>query len=89
MAISFIAFISFPSLFLSFCFHFRILTNQYYSPFFFNVLSIHRVIKSLCAIKKTSVYLNSPHTTDDLKMAVTEYIRNVDHAILNTVINPV
>jgi hypothetical protein len=25
------------------------------------------------------------HTTDDLKMAITEYIRNVDRAILNTV----
>jgi len=27
---------------------------------------------------------NRPHTTDDLKMAITEYIRNVDRAILNT-----
>ena len=27
----------------------------------------------------------NPHTLDDLKMAITEYIRNVDHAILNTV----
>jgi hypothetical protein len=27
----------------------------------------------------------SPHTTDDLKTAITEYIRNVDRAILNTV----
>jgi hypothetical protein len=26
-----------------------------------------------------------PHTIDDLKMAITEYIRNVDRAILNTV----
>jgi len=34
---------------------------------------------------KNSLYLNNPHTTDDLKMAITEYIRNVDHAILNTV----
>ena len=25
------------------------------------------------------------HTTDELKMAITEYIRNVDRAILNTV----
>jgi hypothetical protein len=31
------------------------------------------------------VYSNNPHTIDDLKMAITEYIRNVDRAILNTV----
>jgi hypothetical protein len=34
---------------------------------------------------KNSVYSNNPHTLDDLKMAVTEYIRNVDCAILNAV----
>ena len=28
---------------------------------------------------------NNPHTTDELKMAITELIRNVDRAILNTV----
>jgi hypothetical protein len=33
---------------------------------------------------KNSVYLNNPHTIDDLKMAITEYIQNMDHAILNT-----
>ena len=27
----------------------------------------------------------NPHTTDDLKIAITEYIQNVDRAILNTV----
>jgi predicted transcriptional regulator len=32
-----------------------------------------------------SVYSNNPHKTDELKMAITEYIRNVDRAILNTV----
>jgi hypothetical protein len=31
------------------------------------------------------VYSNSPHKIDDLKMANTEYIRNVDRAIPNTV----
>jgi hypothetical protein len=43
-------------------------------------------------VKKVSVYLmitgyysNNPHTIDDLKMAITEYIRNADRAILNTV----
>jgi predicted transcriptional regulator len=36
--------------------------------------------------QKVSVHLtNSPHTIDELKMAITEYIRNVDRAILNTV----
>jgi hypothetical protein len=34
---------------------------------------------------QNSVYSNNPHTIDDLKMDVTEYIRNVDRAILNTV----
>jgi hypothetical protein len=34
---------------------------------------------------KNSVYSNSPHIIDDLKMAITEHIRNVDRAILNTV----
>jgi len=27
----------------------------------------------------------NPHTIDELKMAITEYIRNVDRAVLNTV----
>jgi len=31
------------------------------------------------------VYSDNPHQIDDLKMAITEYIRNVDRAILNTV----
>ena len=39
--------------------------------------------KSICS--PDSVYSNNPHTIDDLKMAVTEHIRNVDRAILNTV----
>jgi hypothetical protein len=34
---------------------------------------------------KKSVYFNSPHTIDGLKMAITQYIRNMDRAILNTV----
>jgi len=34
---------------------------------------------------KNSVYSNSPHTIDGLKMAITDYIRSVDRAILNTV----
>jgi hypothetical protein len=35
---------------------------------------------------KNSVYSTNPHTIDDLKMAITEYVRNVDRAILNTVL---
>jgi hypothetical protein len=35
--------------------------------------------------QKVSLYSNNPHTIDDLKMAITEYVRNVDRAILNTV----
>jgi hypothetical protein len=34
---------------------------------------------------KNSVYSNNPHTIDELKMAITEYIRNVDRAVLNMV----
>jgi hypothetical protein len=34
---------------------------------------------------KNSVYSNIPHTMGDLKIAITEYIWNVDSAILNTV----
>jgi LPS O-antigen subunit length determinant protein (WzzB/FepE family) len=37
--------------------------------------------------QKVSVHLThyNPHTTDDLKMVITEYLRYVDRAILNTV----
>jgi hypothetical protein len=31
------------------------------------------------------VYSKNPHTIDGLKMAISEYIRNVDRAVLNTV----
>ena len=33
---------------------------------------------------KNSLYSNNPHIIDDLKMVITEYIRDVDRAILNT-----
>ena len=39
--------------------------------------------KSMCA--PDSVYSNNPHIVDDLMMAITEYIRNVDRAVPNTV----
>ena len=44
--------------------------------------------KSLCAPDDFStnlVYSNNPHKIDELKMAISEYIRNVDRAILNTI----
>jgi hypothetical protein len=31
------------------------------------------------------ITVKNRHTIDDLKMAITEYIRNVDRAMLNTV----
>jgi hypothetical protein len=43
------------------------------------------LVHLMITVKKNSVYSNIPHTIDDLKMAITEYIRNVDRAILNTV----
>jgi len=52
---------------------YRVLVNKYTG--WFKKVSVHLTI---------TVQYN-PHTTDDLKMAITEYIRNVDHAILNTV----
>jgi hypothetical protein len=36
-------------------------------------------------ISKNILNSFNPHTIDDLKMAITEYIRNVDRATLNTV----
>jgi hypothetical protein len=42
----------------------------------------HRVIQGDQGI---SVYSNNPHTIDDLKMTITEHIRNVDCPILHTV----
>jgi hypothetical protein len=42
------------------------------------------VIKKAVYLMKNSVYSNNPHTIDDLKMPITEYIRNLDPAILNT-----
>jgi hypothetical protein len=38
-----------------------------------------------CGAMINSLYPNNPHTIHDLKMAITEYIRNADRAILNTV----
>jgi hypothetical protein len=36
-------------------------------------------------LMKKSVYSKNSHTIDDLKMAITQYVRNVDRAVLNTV----
>jgi hypothetical protein len=52
-----------------------------YSSFFIQgdqKVSVHLTMKH-------SVYSKNPHTIDELKMAITEYIRNMDRAILNTV----
>jgi hypothetical protein len=46
---------------------------------------ISTVLTKIQGDQKVSVYSNIPHTIDDLKMAITEYIRYVDRAILNTV----
>jgi hypothetical protein len=46
------------------------------------------VIKILCEsgdYSTNSLYTNNSPTDDDLKMAITDYIQNVDRAILNTV----
>ena len=44
--------------------------------------------KSLCTpddYSTNSVYSNNPHKINDFKMAFTEYFRNINGAILNTV----
>jgi hypothetical protein len=41
--------------------------------------------KYLQGDQKVSAYSNNLHTIDDLKMAITVDIRNVDRAMLNTV----
>jgi hypothetical protein len=46
--------------------------------------SVHLMI-TVQKTRKNSVYSNNHHTIGDLKMVITEYIRNVDRAILNTV----
>jgi len=54
-------------------------TESFLKPFGLQDLRI------LFRLMKNSVYLNSPHTIDDLKMAITEYNENADYTILNTV----
>ena len=47
---------------------------------------MHFYIVILKGDQKVSVHLSfTEHTTDELKMTITEYIRNVNRAILNTV----
>ena len=41
------------------------------------------MIKNICAPDDYST--NNPHTDEDFEKAITEYIRNVDRSILNTV----
>ena len=45
--------------------------------------AIYRMIK--VSVHLTITVQNNPHTIDELKVVITEYIRNVDRAILNTV----
>jgi hypothetical protein len=52
------------------------------------LFKLHRVTKSLCVPGvrwKNSVYSKSPHIIDHLKIAIKEYVLNVERAILNTV----
>jgi hypothetical protein len=55
----------------------------------YKILLIYIQGESLCApddySTKNPVYLNNPNTIDGLRMAITEHIRNVGRAILNTV----
>ena len=60
--------------------------ESFLKPFVLQDLrTFHRPIFFLWGAMKNSVYSKNPHTIDELKMAITEYIRNVDRAILNTV----
>jgi hypothetical protein len=51
------------------------------------ILLYRMIKKSPCtwSAMKNSVHSNNHHTVNDLKMGITEYIRNVDRAIMNTV----
>jgi hypothetical protein len=52
-----------------------------------NIMSVSHIqlSKIYRVIKNVSVHLTiTVHTNDDLNMAITEHIRNVDHAILRT-----
>ena len=61
-------------------------TESFLKPFGLQDLRIFlHPIFFLWDAMKNSVYSKNPHTTEELKMAITEYIRNVDRAILNTV----
>ena len=63
----------------------RLRTESFLKPFGLQDLRIFIRPKFLWGAMKNSVYSNNPHTIDELKMAVTECIRNVDRATLNTV----
>jgi len=52
-------------------------TESFLKPFGLQDLRIFLRPNFLWGAMKNSVYSNYPHTTDELKMAVTEYIRNV------------
>jgi hypothetical protein len=41
------------------------------------MITVHKTRKNM--------YSNNPHKIDDLMMAITEYIRNMDRAMLNTI----
>jgi hypothetical protein len=56
-------------------------------PLHSHTFPITELSKRLCTSDDYGTYkiqLNNLHTVDDLKMAVTEYTRNADRAILNT-----
>jgi hypothetical protein len=44
-----------------------------------------KVCMHLWGAMKNAVYSNNSHTIYDFKMIITEYVRNADRAILNTV----
>jgi hypothetical protein len=48
-------------------------------------MQIYRVIKRFVHLMITvqKIRKNNPHIIDDLKVAITEYVRNADRAILN------
>jgi hypothetical protein len=60
----------------------RIISKTIWSPRFPNLSPSDFF---LWGAMKNSVFSDNPRTTHGLKMVITEYIRNVDRAILNTV----
>jgi hypothetical protein len=63
----------------------NILYNYVQWTFSEKIIKVDQKVSVFWGAMKNSVYSNNCSTIDDLKKVITEYIQNVDRAILNTV----